>query len=476
MIKELAPWGSVLDGGPRQKAFSEYAQGWEAKISSFLQFDPGRQGARDAKDRPGNAVPAQSEGSLAGVPIAVKDNIAVEGFQFSCGSKVLEGLTAPYTATCVAKLCNAGARVVGKTNLDEFGMGSSCDNSAYAVTNNPYDLARVPGGSSGGSAAAVAAGIVPLAVGTDTGGSVRQPASFCGILGLKPTYGAVSRYGLAAYASSLECAGLLARSVGVLEAGFEAMRGIDPMDHTSLDSPESAKGPGAPKSVAILSGLSRLAPEVEKAQAKALEILKAKGYAVREVGIKSLDYVLAAYYTIATAEASANLARYTGISYGRRTEWAENPEELIKKSRSEGFGNEVKLRVLLGTYVLRSGFQSRYYVRAQKLRTLIRNELYAAFESSDLVLMPVFPTLAFPHGDSGMDDYQQRMADNFTCTANLAGLPALSVPTGLESGLPAGVQLMARPFREADLFAAARDILGEVAIDPPAGFSEGFLK
>ena len=468
MLDELGLWSGVLSDRGKRTAYEAYAKEWEARIGAFLQFAP---------EEPAGAGPVAgtAAGRLSGVPFAVKDNIAVEGFRMTCGSRILENYRPPYTATCVRRLLDEGALVVGKTNLDEFAMGSSCDNSAFARSSNPYDAARVAGGSSGGSAAAVAAGLVPFALGTDTGGSVRQPANFCGIYGLKPSYGAVSRFGLAAYASSLEGAGVLARSVDVVEGVFRTMSGADPLDKTSL-SPSPPEAEAGPKSVGVVRGMGGLDAEVESAYRDALHVLGESGMCLVEVDLPLLDYVLPAYYTIATAEASANLARYTGIAYGRRGAEAENPDDLVRRSRTEGFGDEVKLRVLLGTFVLRSGFQDRYYLKAQTIRRAIRDELAEALRGVDTIALPVFPTLAFAHGDSGMDQFQQKMADKFTCTANLAGLPALAVPTGLSGGLPTGIQLMAAAFREDRLFACARTLARTFPLPEPPSFSLEFLR
>ena len=332
-------WAGVLSDSARLKAYKKYVSDWEEKIGSFLEFDTGRVVENSAK-----------EGPLAGIPFGVKDNIAVKNYKLTCGSKMLENFVSPYTATAVRKLQDAGAIPVAKCNLDEFGMGSSTDNSALGITSNPWDTERVAGGSSGGSAAAVAAGLVPFALGSDTGGSVRQPASFCGVYGLKPTYGVVSRYGLTAYASSLEVIGVLARTTEMTKRVFEAMRGKDPMDHTSLDYTPSGK---EVKTVGILKvpegGLN---PEVQTSYEASIERIKKLGYDTIEIDLPTLEYVVPAYYTIATGEASANLARYNGIRYGHAPVFAENPAELMKKSRHEGFGDEVKLRILLGTYVL----------------------------------------------------------------------------------------------------------------------------
>ncbi|MDR2394697.1 MAG: aspartyl/glutamyl-tRNA amidotransferase subunit A [Treponema sp.] len=473
------------------ETYRTYCTQWEAQIGAFIEMKA------IAPDRAFPVVaPEASQGNdLVGLPFAVKDNIAVQDLSLSCGSKLLEELRAPYTATAVQKLEATGAWVLGKTNLDEFGMGSSTDNSAIKQTNNPWDTSRVAGGSSGGSAAAVAAGMVPFALGSDTGGSVRQPASFCGVLGLKPSYGAVSRYGLVAYASSLESIGILADTTARCRAVFSVIRGKDPLDQTSQDAP-SAAAPlygtdplGAPKVIGVLSAqaiakaLAAVAagiegsPETQETAAAAALLeeevrqgfelaktrLAALGHRLVDVEIPSLKYGVPAYYTIATAEASANLARFDGVRYGRRPPWAENPDDLIDKTREAGFGPEVKLRILLGTFVLRSGFQDRYYLRAQRIRSRIRRSFEELLGSADYgnsetprcdaILMPVFPTRAFGRGDTGeaLSPFAQKAADLYTCCANLAGLPALAFPVGLAGGLPVGVQLLGRAFSEATL-------------------------
>jgi aspartyl-tRNA(Asn)/glutamyl-tRNA(Gln) amidotransferase subunit A len=433
--------------------------------------------------------PGSGPAGLKGLPFAVKDNIAVKGFSISCGSRLLEGLRSPYTATAVQKLEAAGAAVIGKTNMDEFGMGSSTDASALKRTNNPWDQSRVAGGSSGGSAAAVAAGLVPFALGSDTGGSVRQPAAFCGVAGLKPTYGAVSRYGLVAYASSLEGIGVLADTAARCRSVFSVIRGKDPLDQTSQDAPPGAPpleergrsrtigvlpaeavaralaaaagtgeiADGAASAARIAAEAAKLEPEVRRGFEAAKERFIALGYKLEDVELPILKYGVPAYYTIAAAEASANLARFDGIRYGRRPGWAENPDDLIDKTREAGFGAEVKLRILLGTFVLRSGFQDRYYLRAQRIRAGIRRSFEALLGSSgygggsprfDAILMPVFPTRAFGRGDAALSPFAQKAADLYTCCANLAGLPALSFPAQVEGGLPVGVQLLGRAFAE----------------------------
>lgn len=410
-----------------------------------------------------------AEGALD-IPIAVKDNIAVKGYRLTCGSRMLEEVVSPYDASAVSRLRAAGARMVGKTNLDEFGMGSSTDNSALKVTSNPWDHTRVAGGSSGGSAAAVAQQLVPVAIGSDTGGSIRQPAAFCGVYGLKPTYGTVSRYGLVAYASSLEVVGVLGASVDLTAQTYRVMRGEDAMDHSSVAIPDPALAPAARtdvQTIGILQGELGLDESVARNYRATAEALRDAGFQTKPVTLSTLEYVVPAYYTIAAAEASANLARFNGVRYGYQPVFAENPEELMRKARSEAFGDEVKLRIVLGTYVLRSGFQDQYYTRAQKIRTLIRRELDTVFSDVDMMLLPAFPTQAFAHGDSGMDPFQQKVADRFTGTANLAAVPALTVPTGTENGLPVGLQLMGPAFSEERIFAVAAALAERMPIAFP---------
>jgi aspartyl-tRNA(Asn)/glutamyl-tRNA(Gln) amidotransferase subunit A len=451
----LKEWREVLTVPEKRERYSTYVDTWEKKIGSLIEFD-----FRDVRPI--------TDGPLSGVPFAVKDNIAVKGFRLTCGSKILEPLVSSYTATSVARLQAAGAVVVAKTNLDEFGMGSSTDNSALADSSNPFDLSRVCGGSSGGSAAAVAAGIVPFALGSDTGGSIRQPASFCGVYGLKPTYGAVSRFGLVAYASSLDVVGALARDPEVLKTVFEIARGQDEADQSSIDYPDSDGG-DPPKRIGVLAGLSDLSPTVAAAYNETREKLRDLGFTLVDIELPTLDYVVPAYYTIATAEASANLARYNGIRYGNRVE-ADRYDELVKQTRTQGFGEEVKLRILLGTYVLRSGFQDQYYIRAQKIRTAISNDFSRAFETVDLIMMPVFPTLAFKHGSDGLTPFQQKLADKFTASANLAGIPSLAFPTGISEGLPVGLQLLGPPRSEERIFTAALNLKNELPEVAPPGF------
>jgi aspartyl-tRNA(Asn)/glutamyl-tRNA(Gln) amidotransferase subunit A len=471
-MKDADRWTALFSRNADQRAWEAHVRRIDEQLHSFLQFEPGvtleATGASAASGRDGDRggdAPQGSEdedGALRGVPFAVKDNIAVRPFRLTCGSRLLSSFVTPYTATAVERLQAAGAVPVGKTNLDEFGMGSSTENSAFLQTANPWDLSRVPGGSSGGSAAAVAAGLVPFALGSDTGGSVRQPAAFCGVYGLKPTYGAVSRYGLVAYASSLETIGVITREVSRIRQVFRVIRGIDPRDHSSVEyRPPKAKT--GPLTVGILrlggggsdgGDRARLSPEVEAGWRKTLGALPELGFRLAEIEIPVLDFVVSAYYVIACAEASANLARFDGIRYGQRAPEADNPEELVRLSRSRGLGEEVKLRILLGTYVLRSGFQDQYYLRAQRIRTALRRDLEEAFGEVDLILTPVYPCAAFKRGDEGLDPFAQKLSDVYTSLANMAGLPAMSFPVSVENGLPVGMQLMAPAFAEEMLFDA----------------------
>lgn len=441
MKKYLAKWQSIYSDTEQMRMYVSYVEQWNRRINAFIQFAP--------------EIQNSTGGWLKDVPFAVKDNIAVRNFDLTCGSNILKGLRSPYTATAVRKLQDAGARVVGKTNLDEFGMGSSNENSAFGAASNPWNTGRVTGGSSGGSAAAVAAGLVPFALGTDTGGSIRQPAAFCGVYGLKPTYGTVSRYGLVAYASSLEVIGILAAKPEILRKTFDVIKGQDPMDHSSLPHRPQGEEQKVGKIGILPESMLDLQDDVMKGYRESIRKLQDFGYTFHEIEVPALEYTVYAYYTIATAEASANLARYNGIRYGLREDGGESYEEMLVKSRSKGFGDEVKLRVLLGTYVLRSGFQDQYYIRAQKIRTAIRQGFNRAFGDVDLILQPVYPTNAFLHGDAGLSPLQQKLADNYTSSANLAGLPALAFPVSVENGLPLGMQLLAPPFEERLLFQVA---------------------
>ncbi len=404
-------------------------------------------------------------GALLGVPIAVKDVLAVEDMPCTAGSKILEGFLPPFTATAVRRLQEAGAIVIGKTNTDEFAMGSSTENSAYGPTRNPWALDRVPGGSSGGSAAAVAARIVPAGLGSDTGGSVRQPAAFCGLTGLKPTYGRVSRYGLIAYGSSLDCVGTLTRTAEDAALLLAIMAGRDPLDSTSADRPLTLPDLKAAPTSLPLRGLRIGVPdeyfvagmqaEVEAGVRTAVAALADLGAEVLPVSLPHTEYALPVYYLLAPAEASANLARYDGIRYGPRLA-GSSPQEVMARTRGQRFGAEVERRIMLGTYALSRGYYEAYYAQAQKVRTLIRRDFEAAFERVDLIAAPVAPSTAFPLGAHSDDPLSMYLEDIYTLPANLAGVPGLAFPVGFDGqGLPVGMQLMAAPFREDLLLGAA---------------------
>jgi aspartyl-tRNA(Asn)/glutamyl-tRNA(Gln) amidotransferase subunit A len=406
------------------------------------------------KDSDENPLPP-----LLGVPIAIKDVLALEGVRCTCGSRLLENFIPPYTATAMRRLIDAGVVVIGKTNTDEFAMGSSTENSAYGPTANPWDLSRVPGGSSGGSAAIVAARIVPVATGTDTGGSVRQPAAFCGVTGLKPTYGRVSRYGLVAYGSSLDSVGGLALSAEDLVPFFEQMAAYDPRDATSMDVPppkidlnqvDGLRGLriGVPDEY-FVAGIH---PEVEAGVKRAIAVMESLGAVVQRIRLPHTEYALPVYYLIAPAEASANLARYDGVRFGVRQP-ADAMWDMFRKSRGTGFGQEVKRRIMLGTYALSAGYYDAYYGQAQKVRTLIKQDFEQAFEEVDVIAAPVAPSTAFRLGEHNEDPLAMYLEDVFTLPANLAGVPGLAFPVGFDSqNLPIGMQLMGRHFDEQTLF------------------------
>ena len=409
-----------------------------------------------------------------GIPIAIKDVLCVEGVRTTCGSKILEGFRPPYSATSVSRLVDAGAVILGKVNTDEFAMGSSTENSAYGVSHNPWDLDRVPGGSSGGAAAAVAARMCFAALGTDTGGSVRQPAAFCGVSGLKTSYGRVSRYGLIAYGSSLDTVGGLARNVADLVPIFSVMAGHDPLDSTSVPDPvPEIHLNGAPKlriGVPKEYFIEGLSPEVATAVRAAIETFREMGASIREISLPHTDLAVPVYYLIAPAEASANLARYDGVRYGPRRGPGEYPEDYFV-TRGELFGPEVKRRIMLGTYVLSAGYYDAYYLKAQKTRTLLRRAFETLFETVDVIVLPTSPTTAFPLGEKASDPLSMYLADVFTVYANLIGIPGMSVPAGADKhGLPIGVQLLAPRWREDLLFRAAGVL--EAANGAPSGWPE----
>jgi aspartyl-tRNA(Asn)/glutamyl-tRNA(Gln) amidotransferase subunit A len=411
----------------------------------------------------------ETVGALGGVPIAVKDNIVVRGGRTTCASKILAGFVSPYSATVARRLVEADAVLIGKTNLDEFAMGSSTENSAVATTRNPWDTGRVPGGSSGGSAAAVAARLAFGALGSDTGGSIRQPAAFCGVTGLKPTYGRVSRYGLVAFASSLDQIGTLARDGRDTALLLGVIAGHDPLDTTSIDEPVADYGAALDGELAGLRvGMpaeyfaAGIEPGTEQAVRAAVEQLARLGAEVVEISLPHLDYAIATYYIICTAEASSNLARYDGVRYGHRGD-ADSVLGLYTTSREDGFGAEVKRRILLGTYVLSAGYYDAYYLKALKVRTLIKRDFDAAFERVDCIVAPTSPTTAFRIGEKIDDPLTMYLSDIYTISVNLAGLPGLSIPCGFDQGelpggspgLPVGMQLVGKPFDEATLLKAA---------------------
>ncbi|RMF83268.1 MAG: Asp-tRNA(Asn)/Glu-tRNA(Gln) amidotransferase subunit GatA, partial [Planctomycetota bacterium] len=411
----------------------------------------------------------QSAGSLAGVPIAIKDNICTTFADTTCGSRLLEGYRSPFDATAVERLIAAGCVPVGKTNLDEFAMGSSTEHSGFGVTRNPWDTSCVPGGSSGGSAVAVAAGFVPAALGSDTGGSIRQPAAFCGIVGLKPTYGRVSRYGLVAYGSSLDQIGPLTRDVTDAARLLAAMAGPDPRDTTCYRG-ATPDFEAALCEDALVAARARLrigvAPamlgdgldgEVRAAFDEALDVYRALGASIVEVDLPHSAYGIAAYYLIATAECSSNLARFDGVRYGRRAVSAKDIIELYCETRSAGFGLEVKRRIMLGTFALSAGYYDQYYAKALKVRELVRRDFEAVFEKADVLACPTTPTPAFRLGEKSADPLEMFLADAYTVQANLAGVPAISIPCGRSAaGLPIGLQLVAPLFAEERLLQAAR--------------------
>jgi aspartyl/glutamyl-tRNA(Asn/Gln) amidotransferase, A subunit len=391
-------------------------------------------------------------GILEGIPMAVKDNIMVQDLPCTSGSKILQNYIAPYDATVIEKMKGQGAVILGKTNMDEFAMGSSTETSAFGPTRNPRDLRRVPGGSSGGSAAAVAADQCAAALGSDTGGSIRQPACFCGAVGLKPTYGAVSRYGCAAYASSLDQIGPLAKTVADAQTVFDAIRGRDGRDSTSVEMPagEAAKEKyclGVPKEY-FVAGMD---PRVESAIKEKISFLEKQGHKIEEVSLPHSEFALACYYIIATSEASANLARYDGMRYGA-AKGGDTVTDAYFAARGQGFGAEVRRRIMLGTYVLSAGYYDAYYVRAQKVRSLIKRDFDRALAQVDAIIAPVSPTLPFAIGEKTDDPVQMYLADIFTISVNLAGVPSLAMPCGAADGLPVGLQIIGRHFDESTLF------------------------
>ena len=447
------------------KMVFEHIAKTEPTIGAYLSLYQD-QALEQAKAVDEKIATGQPVGPLAGVPIAIKDNMCTTFGTTTCASKILENFHAPYNAHVVEKLNAADAVIIGKCNLDEFAMGSSTENSGLKRTVNPWDTSCVPGGSSGGSAAAVAAGLCCGALGSDTGGSIRQPASFCGVVGLKPTYGRVSRYGLVAYGSSLDQIGPLTQDVTDAALLMNVIAGADLRDSTSVpetmapvpDYLEQLETPVKDLKIATVPHLNEGAgPSVQKALQEALEVYRSLGADIVEIEMPHFDYAIGAYYVIATAEASSNLARFDGVHYGHRSQDAQDYVEVYSKSRDEAFGQEVKRRIMLGTYALSSGYYDAYYLKALKVRNLIRSDFTKAFEQADCLMLPVSPTTAFKIGEKTDDPLQMYLADIYTIAVNLAGVPGISIPCGFdEKNLPIGLQIISAPFSEDKLLRIAR--------------------
>ena len=453
------------------EAFLDRIDKIDKEINAFLSVF--RDSAiSQAKEIDNQISQGQEISMLAGIPLAIKDNILIEGKKCTAASKMLENYLAPYDATCIEKLKEAGAVFLGKTNLDEFAMGSSTENSAFKVTHNPQDLSRVAGGSSGGSAAAVKANECIAALGSDTGGSIRQPASLCGTVGLKPTYGAVSRYGLIAFASSLDQIGPITKNIEDAKIIFNVIKGKDPKDSTSVESNSKSQVP-SPKQIQnskfkiqnLRIGVPKeyftegIDPRVEKIIKEFIQKIGKQGAKVREINLPHTKYALPCYFLISASEASANLARYDGIRYGKPKIQSSNSEaqnlmDEYLKTRGEGFGDEVKRRIMLGTYALSSGYYDAYYLRAQKVRTLIKEDFQKAFQEVDIILTPTSPFIAFKIGERIKNALSMYLADIFTVSVNLAGLPALSMPCGEVQGLSVGLQIISKSFQEDKIFEA----------------------
>jgi aspartyl-tRNA(Asn)/glutamyl-tRNA(Gln) amidotransferase subunit A len=467
-----------ISAGEMAETCLKRIEDFDSKLAAFLSVERERVRTR-AREIDRLVAQGESELPLAGVPVAVKDNICTRHLRTTCGSKILQNYIPPYNATVIERLERAGAFVIGKTNCDEFGMGSSTENSAYQVTRNPFDLDRVPGGSSGGSAVAVSTAMASLGLGSETGGSVRQPASFCNVMGLKPTYGRISRYGLVAFASSLDCIGAFARSAQDMALFLSVISGRDEHDATSAPVPvpdylselkDGVRGMrlGIPREFfgAGLDGRIKLAVDQAVGNLAALEC------EIVEVSLPHTEYAVADYYIIAPAEASSNLARYDGVRYGYRAPNPRDLSEMYSKSRSEGFGPEVKRRIMIGTYALSSGYYDAYYRRAMQVRTLIKKDYEQAFEKVDALVTPVSPTPPFKIGEKTDDPLAMYLSDIFTVTANLAGIPSLSIPCGFTAdGLPIGLQLHANQFQEATILRIAEAyVRGYPVTAPPFKF------
>lgn len=434
----------------------------EGKVQAYMAVT-GREALGMATRLDRRLARGEDVGPLAGIPLAIKDVICTQGIPTTCSSRILDGFVPPYDATVVRRLTQAGMVLLGKTNMDEFAMGSSTENSGYKVTRNPWDLSRVPGGSSGGSAAAVAADLCAGALGSDTGGSIRQPAALCGIVGLKPTYGRISRYGLVAFASSLDQIGPMTKDVRDAAILLNVIAGYDPCDSTSVDAPlpdytaalgKEIKGLriGIPDEY-FVEGTD---PEVEKAIRQAISVLESLGAKAERITLRHTEYAVATYYLVATAEASSNLARYDGVKYGIRAPASKDLLTMYTKTRQEGFGAEVKRRIMLGTYALSAGYYDAYYLKALKVRTLIRRDFEEAFKRCEVIVTPTAPSAAFRLGEKTEDPLTMYLSDIFTISANLAGIPGISLPCGFtKTGLPIGLQLLGKPLDEETLLQVA---------------------
>jgi len=446
------------------KEFFNRIEATDEYIKSFLLLDK-ENAIEEARNIDESRANREELGDLAGIPVAIKDNISTEGLKTTCGSKILNNYIAPYDATVIKNLKEAGAIIVGKTNLDEFAMGSSTENSAFHTTRNPWDLERVPGGSSGGSAAAVAAYQAPFSLGSETGGSVRQPAAFCGVVGLKPTYGLISRYGLIAFASSLDQIGPFTRDVEDCAIVMNTLASHDKLDSTSVeiekvDYTKNLKNDikglkiGVPKEY-MGEGISE---DVRENIKNVIKTFKSLGAEVEEMSLPYSEYGLETYYILAPSEASSNLARFDGVRYGNRAEDYNSVEELFTKTRSEGFGEEVKRRIMMGTYCLSSGYYDAYYKKAQKVRTLIKEDFDKAFDKYDVIISPTTPSTAFKIGEKSDNPLDMYSSDVLTVAVNIAGIPAMSIPCGTAKGLPVGLQIIGKSFDESRILNVAYNI------------------
>ena len=433
----------------------------DGKVQAFLTLDE-ENAWKKADELDAKLARGEAKGPLFGMPIGIKDNIVTKGLRTTCASKILDNFDPIYDATVMERLQQNETITIGKLNMDEFAMGSSTENSAFQKTANPWDLTAVPGGSSGGSAAAVAAGEVPFSLGSDTGGSIRQPASYCGVVGMKPTYGRVSRYGLVAFASSLDQIGPITRNVEDNAYLLQAIAGIDPMDGTSahIEVPDFTQAlTGDIKGLKIAVPKEYLgegvSPEVRQSVLDSLKVLESLGASYEEVSLPHSKYALSTYYILSSSEASANLSRFDGVRYGHRTENAENLLEMYKQTRAEGFGDEVKRRIMLGTFALSSGYYDAYYKKAQKVRTLIKNDFEKVFDQYDVIVGPTAPTPAFKMGENTKDPLTMYANDILTIPVNLAGVPGISVPNGFSKGLPLGLQIIGKHFDESTVYKVA---------------------